>query len=121
MLDFTGHACVNCRKMEQNVWVKPKVLDVLKNKVVLISLYVDDKRALNEDEVVDSKLNPGKKLKYIGQKWSELQTIKYKANSQPFYVLMAHDETNLIDPVSYTPNVDEYYNWLEKGIANFKK
>ncbi|MCT4699231.1 protein-disulfide reductase DsbD family protein [Tenacibaculum haliotis] len=121
MIDFTGHACVNCRKMEQNVWVKPKVLNILKSKVVLISLYVDDKRALKEDEVVNSKLNPGKKLKYIGQKWSELQTIKYKANSQPFYVLMAHDESNLIVPVSYTPDVDEYYNWLEKGIANFKK
>ncbi len=120
MIDFTGHACVNCRKMEQNVWVKPKVLDVLKNKVVLISLYVDDKRALKDDEVVDSKLNPGKKLKYIGQKWSEMQTIKYKANSQPFYVLMNHDESNLIDPVAYTPDVDEYFNWLEKGIANFK-
>ncbi|WP_422089366.1 protein-disulfide reductase DsbD family protein [Tenacibaculum ovolyticum] len=119
MIDFTGHACVNCRKMEQNVWVKPKVLDVLKNKVVLISLYVDDKRPLNDDEIVDSKLNPGKKLKYIGQKWSELQTIRYKANSQPFYVLMAHDESNLIDPAAYTPDVDEYYNWLEKGIANF--
>jgi thiol:disulfide interchange protein DsbD len=119
MIDFTGHACVNCRKMEQNVWVKPKVLNVLKNKVVLISLYVDDKRPLKDDEIVDSKLNPGKKLKYIGQKWSELQTIKYKANSQPFYVLMAHDESNLIDPASYTPDVDEYYNWLEKGIANF--
>ena len=121
MIDFTGHACVNCRKMEQNVWVKPNILDVLKNKVVLISLYVDDKRALKADEIVDSKLNPGKKLKYIGQKWSELQTIKYKANSQPFYVLMAHDESNLIDPASYTPNPTEYYNWLSEGIANFKK
>ena len=121
MLDFTGHACVNCRKMEQNVWVKPKVLDVLKNKVVLISLYVDDKRPLEEDEVVESKLNPGKKLKYIGQKWSEMQTIKYKANSQPFYVLMNHDESNIIDPIAYTPDVDEYYNWLENGITNFKK
>ncbi|WGH75048.1 cytochrome c biogenesis protein CcdA [Tenacibaculum tangerinum] len=121
LLDFTGHACVNCRKMEQNVWVQPKVLDVLKNKVVLISLYVDDKRPLKEDEVVESKLNPGKKLKYIGQKWSELQTIKYKANSQPFYVLMNHDESNIIDPIAYTPNVDEYYNWLEKGITDFKK
>ncbi len=121
MIDFTGHACVNCRKMEQNVWVKPKVLDVLKNKVVLISLYVDDKRPLKDNEVVESKLNPGKKLKYIGQKWSEMQTIKYKANSQPFYVLMNHDETNLIDPVAYTPNVDEYYRWLEEGISKFKK
>lgn len=120
MIDFTGHACVNCRKMEQNVWVKPKVLDVLKNKVVLISLYVDDKRPLKENEVVTSKLNPDKKLKYIGQKWSELQTVKYKANSQPFYVLMNHDETNIINPVAYTPNVDEYYNWLIKGISKFK-
>ncbi|MBE7698051.1 protein-disulfide reductase DsbD family protein [Tenacibaculum finnmarkense] len=121
MIDFTGHACVNCRKMEQNVWVKPNVLDVLKNKVVLISLYVDDKRKLKEDEIVDSKLNPGKKLKYIGQKWSELQTIKYKANTQPFYVLMGHDEANLINPASYTPDATEYYNWLQKGISNFKK
>ncbi|MFL1011501.1 protein-disulfide reductase DsbD family protein [Flavisericum labens] len=120
MLDFTGHACVNCRKMEQKVWVKPKVLDILKNDVVLISLYVDDKRELKEDEIVDSKLKPGKKLKYIGQKWSELQTIKYKTNSQPFYVLMGHDEENLIDPVAYTPDVDEYYNWLKEGVSKFK-
>ncbi|GAA3604253.1 cytochrome c biogenesis protein CcdA [Flavivirga amylovorans] len=120
MIDFTGHACVNCRKMEQNVWVKPKVLDILKKDVVLISLYVDDKRKLEASEVIDSKLRPGKKLKYIGQKWSELQTIKYKTNSQPFYVLMDHNEGNLIDPVAYTPDVDEYYKWLEKGISNFK-
>jgi thiol:disulfide interchange protein DsbD len=120
MIDFTGWACVNCRKMEQNVWPKTKVLDILKNDVILISLYVDDKRKLEPDEIVDSKLKPGKKLKYIGQKWSELQTIKYKANSQPFYVLMAHDESNLIAPVAYTPNVDEYHSWLKNGIKNFK-
>ncbi|WP_242202379.1 protein-disulfide reductase DsbD family protein [Aestuariivivens insulae] len=121
MIDFTGHACVNCRKMEMNVWVKPKVLDILKNDVVLISLYVDDKRKLKDEEVVESQLKPGKKLKYIGQKWSELQTIKYKTNSQPFYVLMDHNEENLIDPVAYTPDVDEYYDWLKKGTNNFKK
>ncbi len=120
MIDFTGWACVNCRKMEQNVWPEPKILDILKNKVVLISLYVDDKRPLNEDEIEESKLRPGKKLKFIGQKWSELQTIKYRANSQPFYVLMDHDEENLIDPVAYTPDVDEYYNWLINGIEEFK-
>jgi thiol:disulfide interchange protein DsbD len=120
MIDFTGWACVNCRKMEQNVWVKDKVLNVLKNDIVLISLYVDDKRPLPEDEVVESQLRPGKKLKYIGQKWSEFQTIKYKTNTQPFYVLMDHDEENLIDPVGYTPNVDEYYNWLKAGLDNFK-
>jgi thiol:disulfide interchange protein DsbD len=119
MLDFTGWACVNCRKMEQNVWVKDKVLNILKNDVVLISLYVDDKRDLPEAEVVDSKLRPGKKLKYIGQKWSEFQTIRYKTNTQPFYVLMGHDEENLTPPVGYTPDADEYYNWLQEGVKNF--
>jgi thiol:disulfide interchange protein DsbD len=120
MLDFTGHACVNCRKMEQKVWVKPKVLKYLKDEVVLISLFVDDKRPLKDHEIVDSKLNPGKKLKYIGKKWSELQTIKYKTNTQPFYVLIDHNGDNLINPVAYTPDVDIYYNWLEKGVSNFK-
>ena len=120
MIDFTGHACVNCRKMENNVWIKPHILDILKNDVVLISLYVDDKRPLAEGDVVESKLNPGKKLKYIGQKWSELQTIKYKANTQPMYVLMDHNEENLIDPVAYTPDVDAYHNWLKTGVSNFK-
>lgn len=121
LIDFTGHACVNCRKMEMNVWVQPDVLAKLKNDVVLISLYVDDKRELAAGDVVDSKLKPGKKLKYIGQKWSELQTIKYKANTQPMYVLMDHNEENLIDPVAYTPDVEEYNAWLQKGISNFKK
>ena len=121
MIDFTGWACVNCRKMEQNVWVKDRVLNTLKNDIVLISLYVDDKRKLSEDDIADSKLKPGKKLRYIGQKWSELQTIKYKTNTQPFYVLMDHNEENLIDPVGYTPNADEYYDWLSEGIGNFEK
>lgn len=120
MLDFTGWACVNCRKMEQQVWVKPDILSVLKNDVVLISLYVDDKRPLPEGEEVESKLRPGKKLRYIGQKWSEFQTIRYKANTQPFYVLIDHDEENLNDPVGYTPNADEYLAWLEDGIGKFE-
>jgi len=119
MLDFTGWACVNCRKMEQNVWPKGNILNVLKNDVVLISLYVDDKRELEADEIVDSKLRPGKKLKYIGQKWSEFQTIKYKSNTQPYYVLMDHNEENLNTPVAYTPDSDTYYNWLKEGINNF--
>jgi len=120
MLDFTGYACVNCRKMEQQVWAQEKVLQVLKNEVVLISLYVDDKRPLPNGEEIESKLRPGKKLKYIGQKWSEFQIIKFGANAQPFYVLMDHNEENLTDPIAYTPDVEEYYNWLKKGITNFK-
>lgn len=119
MIDFTGWACVNCRKMEQNVWPKPRILDILKNKVVLISLYVDDKRKLEDHEIMESQLKPGKQLKYIGQKWSEMQTIKYKANSQPFYVLMDHNEDNLLEPIAYTPDVEDYYNWLKKGLSKF--
>ncbi|MFK8269963.1 protein-disulfide reductase DsbD family protein [Capnocytophaga stomatis] len=121
LIDFTGKTCVNCRKMEENVWTEPHVLEILKNEVVLVSLYVDDKRLLPESEVVESQIKPGKKLKYIGQKWSEFQTVRYKANSQPFYVLMNHDETNLVEPVGYTPDTEEYYNWLKSGLEAFKK
>jgi len=120
MLDFTGHACVNCRKMEQNVWAKDKILPILKNDVILISLYVDDKRKLPLGEEIESKLRPGKKLKYIGQKWSEFQTIKFGANAQPFYVLMDHNEENLNEPAAYTPDVEEYHAWLKQGISKFK-
>lgn len=121
MLDFTGWACVNCRKMEQNVWPNDKVLNILKNEVVLISLYVDDKRKLEDDEIIESKLKPGKQLKYIGQKWSEFQTIKYKTNTQPFYAMMGHDEEDLNAPVGYTPDAQEYLEWLEEGVAAFEK
>ena len=117
LIDFTGWACVNCRKMEQNVWVEPQVLDILKNKVVLISLYVDDKRPL--DQPIPSELKPGKQLKYIGQKWSELQALRYKTNTQPYYVIMDHNEQTLIDPVGYTPDVDTYFNWMTDGISKF--
>lgn len=121
MLDFTGWACVNCRKMEQNVWPNAQVLNVLKNEVVLISLYVDDKRKLEDDEVMESQLRPGKQLKYIGQKWSEFQTIRYKTNTQPFYALIGLDEENLNDPVGYTPDAKEYHEWLRDGVDAFDK
>lgn len=121
MLDFTGWACVNCRKMEQNVWPNDQVLNILKNEVVLISLYVDDKRKLEDDEIVESQLRPGKQLKYIGQKWSEFQTIRYKTNTQPFYVLIDHDEENLNDPVGYTPDAQEYLEWMREGLDGFEK
>jgi len=121
LLDFTGWACVNCRKMEQNVWPDDQVLNILKNEVVLISLYVDDKRKLVDDEIVESRLKPGKKLKYIGQKWSEFQTIKYKTNTQPFYVLVGSEEENLNTPVGYTPDTENYLEWLKEGVSNYSK
>ena len=120
LLDFTGFACVNCRKMEERVWSEPKILKLLKEDIVLISLYVDDKRPLPDGESFTSEIS-GKKLRYIGQKWSEFQILKYGANAQPFYVLMDHDEKNLVDPVGYTPNDEEYYDWLRSGVKAFQK
>ena len=120
LIDFTGFACVNCRKMEERVWADPHVLDILKNKIVLISLYVDDKRPLPENEQYVSKVT-GKKMRYIGNKWSEFQTQRYKANAQPYYVLIDLNENNLNDPRGYTPDIETYKNWLLEGINNFKK
>jgi thiol:disulfide interchange protein len=119
MIDFTGHACVNCRKMEDNVWSDSKVLEILKNDVVLISLYVDDKRELPGNEQIISKLT-GKKIKYIGQKWSEFQTITYKTNAQPLYVLVDNSGKKLNEPTAYNPDIEHYFNWLKVGISKFK-
>lgn len=120
LIDFTGYACVNCRKMEDYVWSDERILSILKNDVVLISLYVDYKKELPESEQYVSEAT-GKKIKTIGNKWSDLQITRYKANAQPYYVLM-HPETeeNLNDPVGYTPDISEYEEWLTSGINNFK-
>ncbi|WP_343586102.1 cytochrome c biogenesis protein CcdA [Flavobacterium sp.] len=120
LLDFTGYACVNCRKMEELVWSDPKVLGVLNNDVVLISLYVDDKKELPETEQYISETT-GKKIKTIGNKWSDLQIKTYKANAQPFYVIVDHNSVNLTEPSAYNPNIEEYYGWLQSGIGKFKK
>jgi thiol:disulfide interchange protein DsbD len=119
MIDFTGHACVNCRKMEDNVWSDEQVLKIIKGDLVVISLYVDDKRELPENERIVSELT-GKKIKYIGQKWSEFQTITYKTNAQPFYVLVDNSGEKLNDPTAYNPDITEYLTWLKAGISNFK-
>jgi thiol:disulfide interchange protein len=119
MLDFTGFACVNCRKMEERVWPDPQVITQLKNDVIVISLYVDDKRPLSENQQVTSEIS-GKKLKYIGQKWSEFQILKYKTNAQPYYVLIDHKGENLNQPTAYNPDISFYANWLKEGIKNFK-
>jgi len=119
MIDFTGHACVNCRKMEERVWSDSRVLQVLKNDIVLISLYVDDKRPLPVEDQYTSSLN-GKKVTTIGKKWSEFQINKYKANAQPYYVLLDHKGDNLNEYSAYNPDIDEYLSWLQEGVGNFK-
>ena len=119
LIDFTGHACVNCRKMEERVWSEPQVLETLQNDLVLISLYVDDKRKLPEEEQFVSETT-GKEIESIGNKWSDFQITRYKANAQPYYVLIDHNEEKLIAPKAYEPDADEYYSWLKTGIENFK-
>lgn len=118
MLDFTGHACVNCRKMEEKVWSDSEVLNVLNNEIVLISLYVDDKRELPKEEQYKSEIT-NKTIKTIGNKWSEFQIKKYKANAQPYYVLLNHQGENLIQYSAYNPNIETYLAWLREGISNF--
>jgi len=119
LLDFTGHACVNCRKMEDYVWSKPEILSLLKNELVLISLYVDDKRELPASEQYVSK-ETGKEIKTIGNKWSDFQITHYKANAQPYYIVLDSKENKLNEPVGYTPDSKEYQSWLTSGIAKFK-
>ncbi|RUT72428.1 thiol:disulfide interchange protein [Flavobacterium cupreum] len=119
ILDFTGWSCVNCRKMEDNVWSDPVVWEKLNNNYVLISLYVDDTSLLPENEQIISPTT-GKKIKTAGNKWSDFQTAKFKTNSQPYYVLMDTNENALTKPVAYEPDTKTYVDFLQKGIENFK-
>lgn len=120
LLDFTGHACVNCRKMEDFVWSKPEILSLLKEQVVLISLYVDDKRELPKAAQYVSK-ETGKEIITIGNKWSDYQITRYKNNAQPYYVVLNTDGKDISKPIGYTPDADAYKKWLEEGISQFKK
>jgi thiol:disulfide interchange protein DsbD len=121
LLDFTGYACVNCRKMEDYVWSDKRIHSILKNEVVLISLYVDDKKELPESEKYVSK-ETGKKIKTIGNKWSDFQITKYKANAQPYYLILDTEGNTLsAEPASYDPDIELYEDWLDEGISKFKK
>ncbi len=119
MIDFTGKQCVNCRLMENNVWSDEKVMQMLKNDVVLISLYGDDKKELPKSEQYITK--EGKEINTIGKKWSEFQITRFNNNSRPLYVLLDLNEKELNVPVAYTPDVNEYLAWLKDGISKFNK
>lgn len=119
MIDFTGHSCVNCRKMEASVWVDPTVLSMLKNDYVLISLWVDDKTALPKEEQYVSTFS-GKKINEVGKKWSDLQASTFNINSQPYYVLMDHDQSLLVPPQAYNLDIANYVDFLQSGLAAFK-
>jgi len=122
MLDFTGWACVNCRKMEEQVWSDPRVLDILQNEVVLVSLYVDEKTELPKEEQVEVTIGDQTKvLRTVGNKWSYMQASKYGTNSQPYYIILDLEENQLGPFAAYDPDIDKFINWLESGIGKFKK
>ena len=123
ILDFTGYACVNCRKMEEHIWPKGLIKPYFEDEYVLISLYVDDKKTLPvSEQLTVNKIGGGvRQLKNYGHKWSHFQTEFFQSNSQPFYVLLSPDaSTILIPPVGYTPNVADYEAFLKCGLETFK-
>lgn len=122
LLDFTGWACVNCRKMEEQVWSDPAVYEVMKNEFILISLYVDDRKELSEEQKFNYQKPDGgiKEIKTIGDKWATFQTLNFKNNSQPFYVLLDENMNMLNKPVGYTPDSEEFRQWLEEGVEEYQ-
>jgi len=121
LLDFTGWACVNCRKMEEHVWSVPEVYEILKEKYVLISLYVDDRKELAAEDQFDFKYESGrvKTIETVGQKWGTFQTLNFNAASQPYYVLLSPDMKILHHAIQSTDS-DTYRDWLTKGLSEYR-
>ena len=124
MLDFTGHACVNCRKMEEQVWSNKDVKEMLGKDVVLVSLYVDERIDLPiEEQYVTTMAGKKKKVKTTGDKWMVLQANTFGTNSQPYYVLLDHNEKQLLEPANYQDygSVELFKDWLDRGVNSFNK
>ncbi|MBO4641357.1 MAG: thioredoxin family protein [Bacteroidaceae bacterium] len=119
MLDFTGFGCVNCRKMEAAVWTDSRVAEILNEKYVLISLYVDEKTALPEPIIVEENGSPVK-LRTVGDKWSYLQRVKFGANAQPFYVLLDNEGHPLSASYSYDEDISAYQAFLQNGLEMYR-
>ena len=119
LLDFTGKACVNCRKMELAVWADQKVADIMQNDYVLITLYVDEKTKLPEPIKVTEN-GQERTLRTVGDKWSYLQRSKFGANAQPFYVLLDNEGKPLNKSYSYDEDVNKYIDFLQTGLKNYK-
>ena len=117
LLDFTGWACVNCRKVEENIWSRPEVFRLLNEELVLISLYVDDRSALPEGEQFYFKYPNGRvrTIKTVGEQWASFQSLNFNSASQPYYVLLQADGTLLNTPIQYT-DAATYLSWLEEGL-----
>ncbi len=121
MIDFTGWACVNCRKMEGQVWSDPKVKQKLSEEFVLVSLYVDDKKDLPAELQKEVDWSGSKRtLSSVGDRWSHLQNTKYQSSTQPQYWIIDGNEKHYSDCTSYDPDIDKYIDWLDRGLARFK-
>jgi len=123
LLDFTGYACVNCRRMEENVWSDPEVYKIMKEKFIVVSLYVDDKKKLAAVNQFTYTTREGtqKEINTVGDKWATFETENFKNNAQPLYAILSTDEVLLNNPVGYTPNIQEYKTWLQCGLDAFDK
>ncbi|CAN5213612.1 thioredoxin family protein [soil metagenome] len=119
LLDYTGWACVNCRKMEETVWIEPEIRKLLEEKYVLVSLYVDEKTTLPEDQQYTSDAT-GKKVRNVGNYWSDMQIKYFKANAQPWYVIISPDE-RLLSTALGTSDVESYEKYLRCGLDAYKK
>ena len=121
LIDFTGYACVNCRKMEESVWTKPDVYNLLKEKYIIVSLYVDDKKELPavEQFIYTTKDGQKKEIVTVGDKWATFETENFKNNAQPWYAILNTKEELLTHPVGYVPNDKEYLQWLQCGADAF--
>jgi thiol:disulfide interchange protein len=119
LLDFTGWACVNCRKMEETVWVEPAVRKLMEEEYVVVSLYVDEDIKLSADEQYVSDAT-GKKIRTVGNLWSDMQIKYFKANAQPWYVLVSADE-QLLSTALGTASAERYEQYLRCGLDAYKK
>jgi thiol:disulfide interchange protein DsbD len=120
LLDFTGHACQNCRKTESSVWTNDEIRPLLQTKFVIASLYCDDRTPLPASEVRYSEIAK-RQIKNVGNKWAEMQIEKYNSFQQPLYVVIDHEGNDLTEAIGYTPDINSYKSFLMKGIKAFKK
>lgn len=123
LIDFTGWACVNCRRMEEKVWTKPRVEKLMKEEFILVSLYVDERTKLpaSQRTVYTTKSGTEKSIITVGDRWTTFQIENFKATSQPQYAIISPDEKALVKTKFYTPNAAEFANWLQCGLDAFKK
>jgi len=126
LIDFTGWACVNCRRMEENVWTNPEVLDLMKNKFVVVSLYVDERKVLPaaQQQTFKTKTGIKKQIITVGDKWATFQSENFNAVAQPQYAIIGLDEKALTKTKGYKPTnnyANEFRQWLECGLEAFAK